>query len=209
MLVYYVLEDHMEEAPQDAAPFTLLDRAIRAYRLVLSNRPKALRARCGEEYIDLVRCLPTHPHDPVGEDVMCLDFLDEPELRMDSELKLVARTLADKLNIRYCLFRGCLLPAPVTDKLPRNLVDIRLWPTVPGQPATAVRWVDVAGVGRLSSAEFRRRYLLTDSAFAPQRAYPLVLRLTAYVRKPNGRCKTLKLLPWEFHLLARAGLESQ
>jgi len=208
VLVYYVLEDFMEEA-QEAAPFTLLDRAIRAYRLVLSNRPKALRARCGEEYIDLVRCLPTHPHDPVGEDAMCLDFLDDPDWRSDRALKAAARMLADKLNIRYCLFRGCLLPAPVTDKLPRNLADMRLWPTVPGQPATAVRWVDVAGVGRLSAAEFRRRYLLTGSAFASQRAYPLVLRLTAYVRKPNGRCKTLKLLPWEFHLLACAGLESQ
>lgn len=204
MLTYYVIEDFLNEDTQDTAPFTLLDRAIRAYRLLLSNRTKALRVRRESEYIDLLQCLPTTPHDPVGEDALVLDFLDRPDWRSDRAVMLAARTLADKLHIRYCLFRGCLLPVPVTDKLPRNLVDKRLWESVPGNPLSSVRWIDVAGVGRLSPAEFRRRYLSENCAISP----PLVMRLTAFLRHGNGRCKTHKLLPWEFHLLARAGSES-
>ena len=112
---------------------------------------------------------------------MVLDFLDRPDWRADRAVKLTARTLADKLHIRYCLFRRCILPVPVTDKLPRNLRDLRLC--------------------RLSPGEFRRRYR-TQSGVSF--TYPLVLRLTAHVRRPNGRCRDIKLLPWEFHLMARA-----
>lgn len=135
-----------------------------------------------------------------------LDFLERPDWRSDRSVMLAARTLADKLHIRYCLFHGCLLPVPVTDRLPRNLRDKRLWGSVPGNPNTAVRWIDVAGVGRLSPAEFRRRYCSAVSLSLKNTRpfYPLVLRITAFMRKPNGRCKTYKLLPWEFHLMAKA-----
>ena len=83
MLTYYVIEDLLNEDTQDTAPFTLLDRAIRAYRLLLSNRTKALRMRREDEYIDLVQCLPTTPRDPVGEDSLALDFLDRPDWRSE------------------------------------------------------------------------------------------------------------------------------
>lgn len=201
MLTYYVVDDLQTAESQNGDAYTLLDRAIRAYRLPLSNRAKALKVRRGEETMDLVRCLPTVPRSPVGENVLVLDFLDNPDWRSDRAVMLTAQTLADKLHIRYCQFRGCLLPVPVMDKLPRNLQDKRLWGSVPGDPNTAIRWIDVAGVGRLSPAEFKRRYISKDSA-----AFfcPLVMRITAFVRKPNGRCKTLKLLPWEFHLMAKA-----
>ena len=201
MLTYYVVDDLRTAESQDGDAYSLLDRAIRAYRMPLSNRAKALCVRRDEETMDLVRCLPTTPRSPVGEDVLVLDFLDHPDWCSDRAVMLTARTLADKLYIRYCLFRGCLLPVPVTDKLPRNLQDKRLWSTVPSNPNTAVRWIDVAGVGRLSPAEFKRRYRSKDSAAL---FCPLVMRITAFVRKPNGRGKTLKLLPWEFHLMAKA-----
>lgn len=237
MLAYQIVNDLCADDPRPGDVFTLLDRAIRAYRLILSDRGKALRVRRNGETMDLILCLPTsssqasYPSlsgyarklthsaapplptkpggrlcggpkcNPVREDVMVLDFLDRPDWRADRAVKLTARTLADKLHIRYCLFRGCILPVPVTDKLPRNLRDLRLWSTVPGDPATAVRWVEVAGVGRLSPGEFRRRYR-TQSGVSF--TYPLVLRLTAHVRRPNGRCRDIKLLPWEFHLMARA-----
>lgn len=201
MLAYQIVNDLCADDPRPGDVFTLLDRAIRAYRLILSDRGKALRVRRNGETMDLIRCLPTNPRNPVREDVMVLDFLDRPDWRADRAVKLTARTLADKLHIRYCLFRGCILPVPVTDKLPRNLRALRLWSTVPGDPATAVRWVEVAGVGRLSPGEFRRRYHFREGTSF---TYPLVLRLTAHVRRPNGRCRDLKLLPWEFHLMARA-----
>lgn len=236
MLAYQIVNDLCADDPRPGDVFTLLDRAIRAYRLILSDRGKALRVRRNGETMDLILCLPTNPRNPVREDVMVLDFLDRPDWRADRAVKLAARTLADKLHIRYCLFRGCILPVPVTDKLPRNLRDLRLWSTVPGDPATAVRWVEVAGVGRLSPGEFRRRYRVAASSasLAPPQAgelahsaaspfptkpeerlcggpsgratfsYPLVTRITAHVRRPNGRCRDIKLLPWEFHLMARA-----
>lgn len=206
MLTYHVVNDFCADGPQPSEVFTLLDRAIRLYCLVLSNRSKALSVRRNGETLDLVRCIPIHPHDSVGEDVMVLDFLDRPDWRSDRAITHAARTLADKLHIRYCLFRGCVLPVPVTDKLPRNLRDLRLWSTVPGDPTTAVRWIEVAGVGRLSPGEFRRRYRTQGSAAS---SYPLILRLTAHVRKPKGRCRDLKLLPWEFHLMARAREEER
>ena len=206
MMVYYVVDDLQAAGPQDGDSYTLLDRAVRAYRLILSNRIKALRVRRNGETIDLVRCVPTVPRNPVGEDAMVLDFLDSPGWWPDRAVMHTARTVADKLNIRYCLFHGCLLPVPVTDKLPRNLQGTRLWTSGPGTPSTAVRWIDVAGVGRLSPAEFRRRYCAaTSAAFT----YPLVTRITAAVRKPNGRRKTLKLLPWEFHLMARVPADAK
>ena len=201
MLTYYVVDDLRTAEAQNGDAYTLLDRAVRAYRMPLSNRVKALKVCRDGETMDLVRCLPTAPRSPVGEDVLVLDFLDHPDWRSDRAVMLTARTVADKLYIRYCLFRGCLLPVPVTDKLPRNLQDKRLWGTVPSSPNTAVRWIDVAGVGRLSPAEFKRRYRSKDSAAL---FCPLILRITAFVRKPNGRCITLKLLPWEFHLMAKA-----
>lgn len=206
MLTYHVVNDFCEDGPQPSDVFTLLDRAIRAYRLVLSNQNKALRVHRGDETLDLVRCLTTSPRNPVREDVLVLDFLDRPDWRADRAVRLAARTLADKLHIRYCLFHGCVLPAPVTDKLPRNLRGLQLWSTVPGDPAAAVRWVEVAGVGRLSPGEFRRRFSSKGNAAS---FCPLVLRLTAHVRKPNGRCKDMKLLPWEFHLMARAREEER
>ena len=206
MLTYYVMEDLHAAESQDGGSYTSLDRAIRSYRLILSNKIKSLRVGRNGESLDLVRCIPIHPHDSVGEDVMVLDFLDRPDWRADQAITHAARTLADKLHIRYCLFRGCVLPVPVTDKLPRNLRGLRLWPTVPGDPATAVRWVEVAGVGRLSPGEFRRRYRTQSGAAF---SYPLILRLTAHIRRPNGRCRDLKLLPWEFHLMARAREEER
>lgn len=206
MLTYHVVNDFCADGPQPSDVFTLLDRAIRLYRLVLSDRSKALRVGRNGETLDMVRCVLTNPCNPVREDVLVLDFLDHPDWRADRAIPHAARTLADKLHIRYCLFRGCVLPVPVTDKLPRNLRGLRLWPTVPGDPATAVRWVEVAGVGRLSPGEFRRRYRAQSGAAF---SYPLVLRLTAHVRRPNGRCRDLKLLPWEFHLMARAREEER
>lgn len=206
MLTYYAAEDLHAAESQDGGSYTLLDRAIRSYRLILSNKIKALRVDRNGESLDLVRCIPIHPHDSVGEDVMVLDFLDHPDWRADRAITHAARTLADKLHIRYCLFRGCVLPVPVTDKLPRNLRDLRLWSTVPGDPATAVRWVEVAGVGRLSPGEFRRRYRAREGTSF---TYPLILRITAHIRRPNGRCRDLKLLPWEFHLMARAREEER
>lgn len=206
MLTYYVSDSLHAAEPQDGSSYTLLDRAIRSYRLILSNRAKSLRVSRNGEVLDLVRCLTTNPRNPVREDVLALDFLDHPDWRADRAVRLTARTLADKLHIRYCLFRGCVLPAPVTDKLPRNLRGLRLWSTVPGDSATAVRWVEVAGVGSLSPGEFRRRYRAREGTSF---TYPLVLRITAHVRRPNGRCRDLKLLPWEFHLMARAREEER
>ena len=71
------------------------------------------------------------------------------------------------------------------------------WPTVPGKCETAIHWIEVAGVGTLSLAEFKRRY----PADHPAPYFPLILRLSTHGQTKNGSYCALKVTPWEFHLL--------
>ena len=58
----------------------------------------------------------------------------------------------------------------------------------------------MAGVGRLSTREFKSRY--TGTAF-----YPLVVHIGAHGMDSRGNYKALQVTPWEFHLLARRSKE--
>ena len=60
----------------------------------------------------------------------------------------------------------------------------------------------MAGVGRLSPVEFRRRYL--DS---PGASHPLVVHIGAHGMDDRGCYKSLQVSPWEFHLLVRHAKE--
>ena len=107
------------------------------------------------------------------------------------------------LMIRYCLFRGCLIPTPKKKALSRGLREKYLWPDVPGDFNTSIYWIDVAGVGKLSAAEFKKRYWQDNAVLL----YPLVLRIGACGMTRHGRYVALEVTPWEFHLLARCSKE--
>lgn len=164
---------------------------------------KALGVQDGGEAVDLIRRVPTRPHDPDGEDVMILEILEHPMWKSNPRLLVTAQDLASRFAVRYCLFRGCLLPIPMRDALPKRLRDKRLWPSVPGKYETAIHWIEVAGAGTLSLAEFKRRYRTDNAAHS----FPLILRLSAHGQNKNGSYCTLKVTPWEFHLLVRCSEE--
>ena len=80
--------------------------------------------------------------------------------------------------------------------LPRTLRGRYLWPDEPGNFYTAAQWVYVAGVGRLSSIEFKRRYMDVSSVH-----YPLVVHISACGMDSRGNFHSLQVSPWDFHLL--------
>ena len=145
MLQFYVV-DNLWKGTLDIHHFRSLPDAIRAYRTLPAANQKALGLQRGTDSIDLVQCLPLFPHDREGEDVMTLRFLEFPLWKSDPQVMEMARELASRLHIRYCLYRHCIIPAPDRDKLPRALRDRYLWPDEPGDFDTATQWIYTAGV---------------------------------------------------------------
>lgn len=201
MLQFYVT-NNPREGRLDIAHFHCLPDAVRAYRALPASGQKVLGVQQGADAIDLIHCLPLFPNDREGEDVMELRFLEYPLWKSDPQVMELARELAARLRVRYCLFHQCLLPVPDKEKLPRALRGKHLWPDEPGGFCTAAQWIYVAGVGRLSPVEFRRRYL--DS---PGASHPLVVHIGAHGMDDRGCYKSLQVSPWEFHLLVRHAKE--
>ena len=202
MLQFYVV-GNLWKGTLDIHHFRSLPDAIRAYRTLPAANQKALGLQRGTDSIDLVQCLPLFPHDREGEDVMTLRFLEFPLWKSDPQVMEMARELASRLHIRYCLYRHCIIPAPDRDKLPRALRDRYLWPDEPGDFDTATQWIYTAGVGRLPAAEFKRRFCASQDAVQ----YPLVTHISAHGMDGRGNYKSLQVSPWEFHLLARRSQE--
>lgn len=202
MLQYYVADD-LSEGKLDISHFRRLPDAIQAYRNLPASNRKALGVQRGGDAIDLVQCLPLFPKDREGEDAMILRFLEFPMWKSDPEIMEAAQELAFRLHIRYCLFQRCLITAPDRDKLPRALRDRYLWPDEPGDFYTAAQWIYVAGDGRLSAAEFKRRYCTGQNAFQ----YPLVVQISACGMDSRGNYQSLQVSPWEFHQLIQRSKE--
>ena len=202
MLQFYVV-DNLWKGTLDIHHFRSLPDAIRAYRTLPAANQKALGLQRGTDSIDLVQCLPLFPNDREGEDVMALRFLEFPLWKSDPQIMEAAQELASRLHIRYCLFRRCIIPVPVRDKLPRALRGRYLWPYEPGDFYTAAQWLYVAGAGRLSAAEFKRRFRASQDAAQ----YPLVTHISAHGMDGRGNYKSLQVNPWEFHLLAHRSQE--
>ncbi len=198
---FYVI-DNLWQGTLNTAHFHSLPDAVRAYKALSPANRKALGVQHGADAIDLVQCLPLFLNDREGEDVMVLRFLEYPLWKSDPKIMEAAQELASRLHIRYCLFQKCIISAPARDKLPRALRGRYLWPDEPGDFYSAAQWVYVAGVGRLSTAEFRRRYLAADSV-----QYPLVVHISACGMDGRGNYKSLQVSPWEFHLLIQRSQE--
>ena len=202
MLQFYVV-DNLWEGTLNTSHFHSLSDAVRAYKALPAANRKTLGVQRGVDAIDLVQCLPLFSNDREGEDVMVLRFLEFPLWKSDPQIMEAAQELASRLHIRYCLFRQCIIPAPDRDKLPRTLRDRYLWPDEPGDFYTAAQWIYVAGDGRLSAAEFKRRYCTGQNAFQ----YPLVVQISACGMDSRGNYKSLQVSPWEFHQLIQRSKE--
>ena len=202
MLQYYVMDDTRRDRLSIVHFFQLRD-AVRTYKDLPDDARKVLGVMDGSRAVELILRLPLRPGEPPGEDVLDLGFLEDGGWKSKPGFMTAVHELAVCLMVRYCLFRGCLIPAPKKKALSRGLREKYLWPDVLGDFNTAIHWIEVAGVGRLSPAEFRKRYRQGDDALF----HPLVLRIGACGMTRHGRYAALEVTPWQFHLLVRRSRE--
>ncbi len=153
----------------------------------------------GFHVLELVKNVPLFPDDPEGEDVLASELGEPlPQWATTPEARQAVRTCVEALGLRYQIEGKILAPIPVNKKQRRKkLAGKYLWPDVPGNPASALRWVYLAGKGWLAPT------VLKESAAV----LPLVLKVRADGITDKGDYRPLELEPWEFRLLARRTLE--
>lgn len=175
------------------------EEALAHYRGIPITKRKTLGMTDGFHVLELVKNVPLLPGDPEGEDVLALElggplpaWADTPEVRQ------AFRTCVEALGLRYQVEDKILAPIPANKKQRRKkLAGKYLWPDVPGDPASALRWVYIAGKGWLAYSA------LKESAAV----LPLVLKVRADGITDKGDYRPLELEPWEFRLLARRTME--
>ena len=165
-----------------------LGEALAHYRGIPITKRKVLGLTDGFHVLELVKNVPLFPDDPEGEDVLASELGEPlPQWANTPEARQAVRTCVEALGLRYQIEGKILAPIPVNKKQRRKkLAGKYLWPDVPGNPASALRWVYLAGKGWLA---------------------PTVLKVRADGITDKGDYRPLELEPWEFRLLARRTLE--
>ena len=179
--------------------FLKWEEALAYYRGIPITKRKALGMTDGFHVLELVKNVPLLPGDPEGEDVLASElggplpaWADTPEVHQ------AFRTCVEALGLRYQVEDKILAPIPANKKQRRKkLAGKYLWPDAPGDPASALRWVYIAGKGWLAHSA------LKESAAV----LPLVLKVRADGITDKGDYRPLELEPWEFRLLARRTME--
>ena len=176
-----------------------LDEAVEHYRGIPITKRKVLGLTDGFHVLELVKNVPLLLGDPEGEDVLASELGEPlPQWANTPEARQAVRTCVEALGLRYQIEGKILAPIPVNKKQRRKkLAGKYLWPDVPGNPASALRWVYLAGKGWLAPT------VLKESAAV----LPLVLKVRADGITDKGDYRPLELEPWEFRLLARRTLE--
>ena len=176
-----------------------LDEAVEHYRGIPITKRKVLGLTDGFHVLELVKNVPLLLGDPEGEDVLASELGEPlPQWADTPEARQAVRTCLEALGLRYQIEGKILAPIPVNKKQRRKkLAGKYLWPDVPGNPASALRWVYLAGKGWLAPT------VLTEHPAVR----PLVLKVRADGITDKGDYRPLELEPWEFRLLARRTLE--
>ena len=169
------------------------------YRGIPITKRKGFGMTDGIHVLELVKNVPLLPGDSEGEDVLAIELGEPLPAWADTlEARQAVRTCVEALGLRYQIEGKILAPIPVNKKQRRKkLAGKYLWPDVPGNPASALRWVYLAGKGWLAPT------VLKESAAV----LPLVLKVRADGITDKGDYRPLELEPWEFRLLARRTLE--
>lgn len=176
-----------------------LDEAVEHYRGIPITKRKVLGLTDGFHVLELVKNVPLLLGDPEGEDVLASELGEPlPQWADTPEARQAVRTCLEALGLRYQIEGKILAPIPVNKKQRRKkLAGKYLWPDVPGNPASALRWVYIAGKGWLAPSALEE----------PAAVLPLVLKVRADGITDKGDYRPLELEPWEFRLLARRTLE--
>ena len=176
-----------------------LEEALAHYRGIPITKRKVLGLTDGLHVLELVKNVPLLLGDPEGEDVLAAELGEPlPTWADTTEARQAVRTCVEALGLRYQIEGKILAPIPVNKKQRRKkLAGKYLWPDVPGNPASALRWVYIAGKGWLAPSALEE----------PAAVLPLVLKVRADGITDKGDYRPLELEPWEFRLLARRTLE--
>jgi len=173
-----------------------LEEALAHYRGIPITKRKVLGLTDGFHVLELVKNVPLLLGDPEGEDVLAAELGEPlPTWADTTEARQAVRTCVEALGLRYQIEGKILAPIPVNKKQRRKkLAGKYLWPDVPGNPASALRWVYLAGKGWLAPTVLEE--------------HPAVLlKVRADGITDKGDYRPLELEPWEFRLLARRTLE--
>jgi hypothetical protein len=175
--------------------------ALEHYLWLPNDRAKVLGAACEDRTVDLFRCVWPYPRDGDGENAALLTYLTDSNWQAARDvLTDLVQSCTNLLHVRYCLDGPdgpALWPAPTSQHLPKNMDGVCLWPHEPGAD-TAVRWLEVAGVGWLSPEGFAGRFP-APSDFC----YPVITRYKADGIRADGRYVRLTVTPWEYRQLER------
>ena len=200
-LFYYTIDDlRLGFDPEEKYGWRLsrfLDwtDALEHYHSLPERAVKVLGAGNGDLQVDMVRRL------DVGagpENALVLDFFALPLWRKDEGVICLVRELVSELDIRWCLDVDKLVPAPEGDPASQRLDGKYLWPGIPGDSESAVRWLYVPGTGWVVPAELKRRYPTPEQASR----YPVVTRYRADGITAGGAFVPLDISHWEYKLLA-------
>ena len=126
-----------------------LEEALAHYRGIPITKRKVLGLTDGFHVLELVKNVPLLLGDPEGEDVLAAELGEPlPTWADTTEARQAVRTCVEALGLRYQIEGKILAPIPVNKKQRRKkLAGKYLWPDVPGNPASALRWVYLAGKG--------------------------------------------------------------
>ena len=129
-----------------------LGEALAHYRGMPITKRKVLGLTDGFHVLELVKNVPLFPDDPEGEDVLASELGEPlPQWADTPEACQAFRACVEELGLRYQIEGKILAPIPVNKKQRRKkLVGKYLWPDVPGNPASALRWVYLADKGWLA-----------------------------------------------------------
>ena len=123
--------------------FPELEEALEHYRGIPITKRKVLGVTDGFHVLELVKSVPLLPKDEDGEDVLALELGEPLPAWADTpEVRQAVRTCMEALGLRYQIEDKILAPIPHNKKQRRKkLAGKYLWPDVPGNPASALRWV--------------------------------------------------------------------
>ena len=169
------------------------------YRGIPITKRKGFGMTDGIHVLELVKNVPLFPDDPEGEDVQASELGEpQPQWATTPAARKAVRPCVEALGLRYQIEGKILAPIPVIKKQRRKkLAGKYLWPDVPDNPASALRWVYLAGKGWLAPTVLEEHPAVL----------PLVLKVRADGITDKGDYRRLELEPWEFRLLARRTLE--
>lgn len=165
--------------------FLRLDDAAEHYSHLASAAVKELGLTNGIQVLPLIRCLSLTPYAYAGEDVLIGDGLALPLWKGVPQVLDAARELVSRLDVRFCLIRDQIFPAPPA----KAAVPSR--PAGRKAPKGEILGSYVEGMGWLTPEELARRYPHSARFYR----FPLVLK---YRVKTEGGVREVS--PWAYNL---------